>query len=157
MFGWYHPDAKLVFGVDPEQVTEGKIAEPLTVIQGAHGLIERGFGDPGLSIATSGWANNTWLIDQQTGEMNDFFSVAAALNHRGSIRAKALRVSLPDTAASQPSLQRRSATRELGVTASLVALGEVLSVPDIRDGRALTANTSHLRSILEAHATVSEQ
>ena len=153
-FGWYHPDAKKIFGVDPDQLHDDTIAEVRAVLQGAAGLLMHGFGEPGISIATSGWANNVWLTDTQTGTMNDFFSVAAAYAHEDTTYAVGLRVSLPDTATSEASPARRQYTRELGVLAGLYVLSKVLN--DDQTSMTLQNVSDDLMTILSTYGLCQE-
>lgn len=135
-YGWYHPHYKRAMGVDPQQLTDGNIAEPETVLQGARGLLRHASSARPVTLATSGWANNSWL-----GDRVDFFSVAAATPQN----QMALRYRVTSTADFPINRVRRSLTRELGVTAALRLLTALLP-GDIQDLQVQSTPDHILRS-----------
>lgn len=115
-YGWYHPQYKRAMGVNPDQLANEKIAEPETVKQGVRGLLARANEKVSpYAIATSGWANNSWL-----GDKVDYFSVA--VGNRAVINY--LRYRVTSTAEDPIGRTRRAITRELGVTAALYLLSD---------------------------------
>jgi nicotinamide mononucleotide (NMN) deamidase PncC len=120
-YGWYDPNYKIAVGVPPEFVTNEKIAEPATVIAGAHGLIKHLAPLATIAIATSGWVNNNWLADKA-----DFFSVACVASPSNGASEKALKFKVLKSQNSPIDYARRDLTRELGVTAALYLLADYL-------------------------------
>lgn len=125
LYGWYDPEFKRAMGVPRERLSDENIAEPLTVELAAAGLIANAPGHTSVAIATSGWANNTWLIDPRDGHLTDFFSVAVVGREAQSpdlLTGETLRCSVSATSGDTKSQRRRQLTRELGVSAALVLL-----------------------------------
>lgn len=125
VYGWYAPEFKWAVGIPEEALTDERIATPETAIRGAEGLLLRLAPNATVAVATTGWCN-------VKGELPDHFSVAVArFAEHGGLVSKSLQVTLVGTQRRECGFVRRNITRELGVTAALQLLAQMLNHPEV--------------------------
>jgi nicotinamide mononucleotide (NMN) deamidase PncC len=120
-FGWYDRNWKIAAGVPADLVTDQLIATPETVKQGAIGLLTNIDPQATISLATSGWANFG------SGDCADKFSVAAAISASHGPLVRTIEFEVGASRNHVRDFWRRDLTRELGVTATLCVLAQILA------------------------------